>query len=58
MKHEWWKEEKEIYLPKNKPEIVDIPNFKYFLVEGEGNPNTEVFLQYIGVFSPYHMRSG
>ncbi len=49
MKHEWRKKEKEIYLPKNKPCIVDIPEFKYFTIEGEGNPNNEVFSEYIGV---------
>lgn len=37
MKHEWRKKEKEIYLPKNKPVLIDIPEFKYFTIEGEGN---------------------
>ena len=49
MKYEWRKKEKEIYLPKNKPEIVDIPEFKYFTIEGEGNPNSDAFSEYIGV---------
>ena len=49
MKHIWRKKEKEIYLPKNKPEIVDIPAFKYFTIEGQGNPNSEVFSEYVGV---------
>ena len=49
MKHEWRKKEKGIYLPKNKPEIIDIPDFKYFTIEGEGNPNSETFPDYIGV---------
>ena len=49
MKHEWRKKEKEFYLPKNKPETVDIPEFKYFTIEGEGNPNSETFPEYIGV---------
>lgn len=49
MKHEWRKKEKGIYLPKNKPEIVDIPEFKYLTIEGEGNPNNDAFSEYIGV---------
>jgi len=49
MKHEWRKKEKGIYLPKNKPEIVNIPEFKYFTIEGEGNPNSDIFPEYIGV---------
>lgn len=49
MKNEWRKHEKGIYLPKNKPEIVDIPKYSFFSVEGEGNPNDESFAEYIGV---------
>lgn len=49
MKHEWRKAEKEIYLPKNKPGIINIPAFKYFTIEGEGNPNIDAFPEYIGV---------
>ncbi|NJO92869.1 MAG: hypothetical protein HC831_30790 [Chloroflexia bacterium] len=49
MKHEWKKHEKNIYLPKNKPEIVTIPEYKFFTINGEGNPNSENFPEYIGV---------
>ncbi len=49
MKHEWRKKEKGIYIPKNKPEIIDIPEFKYITIEGEGNPNSDHFPEYIGV---------
>jgi len=49
MKHEWRKKEKDIYLPKNKPEYINIPSFKYFMIEGEGNPNDDFFAEYIGV---------
>ena len=49
MKHEWRKKEKGIYLPKNKPEVAEIPAFKYFTIHGEGNPNSESFPEYIGV---------
>jgi len=49
MKHEWKKHEKELYLPKNKPEIVTIPKQKFFMISGKGNPNTEEFSEKIGV---------
>ncbi len=48
-KHEWKKAEKAIYMPKRKPEKVVIPKFKFFTIEGEGNPNDEFFGEYIGV---------
>ena len=43
MKHEWRKQEKAIYLPKTRPELVDIPEFKYIVLSGKGNPNGEFF---------------
>ena len=42
-KHEWRKLEKDIYLPKTKPVIVDVPTFKYFALDGEGSPNGSEF---------------
>jgi len=49
MKHEWKKHEKGIYVPKNKPEFVNIPEFKFFMIQGSGNPNDDFFAEYIGV---------
>jgi len=49
MKHEWRKKEKGLYIPKNKPDIVEIPLFKFFMIKGEGNPNDEFFGEYITV---------
>ena len=49
MKHEWRKKEKNIYLPKTKPEIIKVPEYKYFTIEGSGNPGGEYFAEYIGV---------
>jgi hypothetical protein len=43
VKHEWRKKEKNFYLPKNKPERIHIPSFKFFTIEGEGNPNGDHF---------------
>lgn len=49
MKHEWKKLEKEIYSPKNKPELVTVPEYNFFTVKGVGNPNEPFFADYIGV---------
>lgn len=49
MKHEWRKHEKAFYLPKTKPEQISIPEFNFFTLEGEGNPNDDFFSEYIGI---------
>lgn len=49
MKHEWRKKEKAIYLPKTKPEVIDVPAFNFITIEGKGNPNNPDFMDYIGV---------
>lgn len=43
VKHEWKKQEKEIYGVKMKPCVVDVPAQKYIIVSGNGNPNDEIF---------------
>jgi len=47
-KHEWRKTEKEFYLPKAKPQLLDVPAFKFVTISGEGNPNGELFSECIG----------
>lgn len=42
-KHKWRKKEKAIYLPKNKPEVIDVPDFKFITLRGEGAPEEEQF---------------
>lgn len=49
MKHEWKKAEKELYLPKAIPELITIPKQKFFMVKGQGNPNSDSFAEKIGV---------
>lgn len=34
------KEYKDLYMPKNKPCIVDVPPMRFIMAEGRGNPNT------------------
>ncbi|MDR3583815.1 MAG: GyrI-like domain-containing protein [Desulfosporosinus sp.] len=48
MKFEWKKQERELYLPKNKPEIVSVPKLKFFMLDGKGNPNDQEFSDAIG----------
>lgn len=49
MKYEWRKQDKEIYLPKVKPTVADIREYAYFTLDGQGNPNDELFGEAIGV---------
>ena len=41
MAFDFKKEYKEFYMPKNKPEIVNVPKANYIAVRGKGNPNEE-----------------
>lgn len=34
------KEYKELYMPKGKPVVVEVPAMNFFMVKGTGNPNT------------------
>lgn len=46
-KHEWRKKEKQYYLPKPKPEVIDVPTFNFATISGAGNPNDDFFADYI-----------
>lgn len=35
MKHEWRKKEKNLYIPKQKPELVTVPEQKFFMIKGK-----------------------
>lgn len=48
MKHEWRKAEKELYLPKTIPTLVEVPKLNYFTIEGAGNPNGPAFSEVVG----------
>lgn len=41
MAFDYKKEYKEFYMPKNRPEIVTIPEMNYLAVRGTGDPNEE-----------------
>lgn len=49
MKYEWKKQAKELYLPKDQPEIVKVPPMRFFMLDGKGNPNSEEFSEAVGV---------
>lgn len=51
MAFDFKKEYMEFYMPKNKPEIVNVPKANYIAVKGKGNPNTAdgEYQQAIGV---------
>ena len=51
MAFDYKKEQKEFYLPPNKPTIVDVPRMNYIAVRGEGDPNEEegAYKQAIGL---------
>lgn len=49
MKHEWRKKEKNYYIPKTKPEIVNMEKFKFIQIKGSENPNNEEFSERVGV---------
>lgn len=41
MAFDFKKEYKELYLPKSKPSIVNVPKMNYLAIKGSGNPNDE-----------------
>lgn len=43
IKKEWKKDEKELYGTKSKPVALTVPNMKFFMLEGQGNPNDAFF---------------
>jgi len=49
MKHEWRKHEKNLYIPKQKPELIYVPEQKFLMIEGKGNPNSNDFSERVNV---------
>lgn len=58
MKHEWRKHEKNLYVPKQKPELIYVPEQKFLMIDGEGNPNNNEFSERVKVLYslPYVIR--
>ncbi|ADL52403.1 GyrI-like domain-containing protein [Clostridium cellulovorans] len=49
MKYEWRKQEKDLYLPKEKPELITVPKHNFFMISGKGNPNEAEFSEKVAV---------
>lgn len=49
MDYDWKKQDKQFYLPKAIPSLITIPKFNFFVIDGKGNPNSEDFIQAVGV---------
>ena len=51
MAFDFKKEYKEFYMPKNIPEIINVPAINYIAVRGKGNPNQEggTYHQAVGI---------
>lgn len=45
MAYDFKKEQKELYQPKTKPVIVDVPPMRFLMMDGQGNPNTSAAYQ-------------
>lgn len=41
MGFDYKKEYKDLYLPKTKPMLIEVPKMKFIMVRGKGNPNSE-----------------
>lgn len=37
------KARKNLYLPKGEPALITVPQQKFFMISGKGNPNDEEF---------------
>ena len=48
-KYEWRKTEKDFYLAKTAPAVVDVPPMNYFVVDGAGSPADEEFQAVVGL---------
>ena len=48
-KYEWRKTEKDFYLAKTAPAVVDVPAMNYFVVDGAGIPADEEFQAVVGL---------
>lgn len=49
MKHEWKKHEKELYNSAEVPQLLEVPDQKFFMIKGMGNPNDTDFAERVGV---------
>ncbi|MBK7093992.1 MAG: GyrI-like domain-containing protein [Saprospiraceae bacterium] len=48
-KQNYRKDQKQYYQPGIKPGLITLPSLKFFIIQGQGNPNDEFFGDYIQV---------
>lgn len=51
-KYEWRKREKQLYIPRQKPEIVEVPAFNFLTIGGAGSPDDKAFTDKIATLYP------
>lgn len=51
-KHEWRKSEKNLYMPKTTPALIDIPSYQYITIKGHGSPEETRFSNCISALYP------
>lgn len=49
MKHEWRRHEKNLYMPPAKPQLITVPEQKFIMIKGKGNPNNNEFAERVEV---------
>ncbi len=42
-KFDYKKEYKDLYQPKTKPSIIDVPKMTFIMIDGKGDPNTSAW---------------
>lgn len=52
MKHEYKKQEKELYAVATKPSLITVPTQKFIMIDGKGDPNGEDFSKRVSVLFP------
>ncbi|WP_125588065.1 GyrI-like domain-containing protein [Companilactobacillus jidongensis] len=52
MKYEWRKQEKNLYLPKKKAVLVQVPNQRFVSLHGIGDPNEAAFKERLTTLYP------
>ena len=55
MKHEWRKKEKQVYIPKVKPEVINIPEYNFLTISGKGNPNNTDWYSFSGMILTFSL---
>ncbi|KTD84652.1 GyrI-like domain-containing protein [Paenibacillus etheri] len=48
-KFEWKKHDKALYVPGQKPVLIEVPEMQYFTIQGKGDPNGEAFQEHVEV---------